>query len=476
MSARRPFRLLIICIVVLLSLTGCVFTLSPVKPLLTPGSAHAREVAVAVEANGIKHYAWTECATSGPSTTCQLVYERRNVNRVIAQGVFTFALGADLRNPDVAATADGRAFMVHTVCSPSACTDYYSVIPADAIGSTPIAPAELALPAANSAGVPRLKARDNVVYAVYLVAGESNTRLRYRQLSGGTSGGYADYRNSGNNSNPSIAIGSNGVLHAVWKTYTASSTEINYGHNTGSTEDFGGVNGYDFAGNHAFSNPDIALDGNNTPYMVYSYYSGGGDIVKIQCQATASLCYNGVTTQIVPLDAAQHPWRLRGSPHIQVPGSAPTIVFSASNSVTGNNEIWHYTPPSSGTDPGPTRVTTNDVQDDEPLIVEEHSNFGDIEVVAWRTYITLTPPPTPPLPPIPYECMRDGYSFYFNNTTVRRVFESTGGCHNYSQDLAASGQWVAAAWIDRLVNSDDTRIVPWTTFNAHTTYTPITGK
>jgi hypothetical protein len=473
MSARRPLGLLVICAIALLLLSGCVVTISPARALVTAGTANAREVAVAIQANGIKHYAWTECSGAGASATCQLVYERRLVNAVTYQYISAVAAGAELQHPDIAATADGRAFIVHRVCSSGRCTDYYTVIPADAPDSTTISPVPLASPGAHSAGSPKVKARGNFVYAVYLAAGETNPRLRYRQLSGGSSGGYVDVRASVPPSDPSLAIGSNGVLHVVWKIDTGSSSEVTYGSNSGTSSDFGLPVSYDAGGNYDFDIPDIALDSNNTPYIVYSYDDGTSDLVKIRCEAEASKCYNNITTLTVPLNAEQNPWRLRGSPHIQVTGSAPMIVFSADTSTTSTNEIWYYTPPSSGADSGPTRVTTNDVQDDEPLIVEEQSNFGDVAVVAWRTYITVSTPPTPRLPAMTYDCLRDGYSFYSNNTTVRRVFNSMGGCLNSSQDLAANGPWVAAAWIDRLEQSGDRRAVPWTTFNAHTMYAPI---
>jgi hypothetical protein len=473
MSARRSFGLPTVCIVVLVWLTGCVTTLAPTRALISAGSAHASEIAVAVQANGVKHYAWTEC--SGSDTTCQLVYDRVLFGSTIYRYVFTVVTGAQIRHPDVAVTTDGRAFVVRSVCIPGACTDYYSEIPADVDDTTPIMPIQLASPGANSAGPPKIKARGNVVYALYLVPDGTNARLRYRQISGGTSGGSVDFRASVHNSHPSFAITSAGKFHAVWMTNTSSSTEISYSNNIGTTGDTGMPISYDVAGNYHFDRPDIALDTSDTPYIVYSYDGSSSDIVKIRCEAAASACFNGITTRVVPLDAAQNPWRLRGSPHIEVPGSAPTIVFSADTSATSNNEIWYYTPPSSGTDFGPSRITTNDVQDDEPLIVEETSNFGNIAVVAWRTYIAVTIPPNPPFPGGSFDCPRDVYTFYFNNSTLRRVFDSTGGCFASSHDLAANGQWVAGAWID-LLSTSDSRYVAWTTFNAHTSYVPITTR
>lgn len=470
MFARRSPRLVIVCVIALSLLTGCVTTLAPARPLLGNGSAS--EVAVAVQANGIKHYAWTECGGG----SCQLMYQRIKFGAPIYQYAFTVAPGAQIISPDVAVTADGRAFVTRSVCVEAVCTDYYSIFPADANDTTMIVSEQLASPAANRTAPAKLKARDNIVYAVYTVETPDTPRLRYRQLSGGTSGGYVDFRPSVQPGAPSLAIGSNGALYVTWKAATSSSTEIAYGHNSGTTGDFPTVVSYDFAGNYNFLNPDIALDPNNTPYIVYAYKGDASDIVRIRCEAVVTACFGEIGTRTIPLNSAQNPWRLRGSPHIQLLSWSPAVVFSADTSVTDNNEIWYYTPPSSGVDPGPTRVTNNAAQDDEPQIVVERSSFGDVPVVAWRTYVTITTPPSPPFPGITVDCARDAYMFYFNQTTVQRVFTSTGGCFNTAQDLAANGQWVAGVWLDRRANSDDSRLVPWTLFNANTVYTPITAK
>lgn len=463
MPTRRPLRLVFVCIIALALLTGCVTSLAPVRPLLTENDARsASEVAVAVQANGIKHYLWTECGAG----TCQLVYQRIRFGAPIYQYTFTAASGTTLQHPDVVVTADGRAFVVHRFCF-SACIDYYSIIPADANDSTVITLEQLASPTDGSAGPPKIAARDNVVYATYLIEGDSAPRLRYRQLSGGNSGGYVELRPTMTPSQPSLAIGSNGALYVTWKANTGSSSEIAYGTNNGTSGDFPTVFSYDFTGNLNFRNPDIALDPNNTPYIVYAYDGGASDIVTIRCEAAITACFGEIGTRTIPLNAAQNPWRLRGSPHIQLLNWSPAVVFAADNSVTDNNEIWFYTPPSSGIDPGPTRATNNAVQDDEPQIVVERSNYGDVPVVAWRTYITLTIPDV--------DCFGDAYMFYFTTSTLRRVFTSTGGCFNFEQELAANGQWVAGVWLDHQ-SSENSRLVPWTLFNAHTVYTPTTAK
>lgn len=469
MSARRPLRFVFVCVVALSVLTGCVTALAPTRPLFNDGDRIANEVATAVQANGIKHYVWAECSTAGG---CQLVYRRVLTGTTLYQHTFRVASTAQITNPDVAVTADGRAFVVRSVCDDRICTDYYSIIPANANDTTVIDSQQLALTIANSAGPPRIESRDNVVYAAYLVETPGNSRLRYRQLSGGTSGGYIDIRAEARPSDPSLAIGNNGALYVTWKATYSGTSEVLYSSNLGTSGDFNGPISYDPFGNYSFHNPDIALDPSNTPYIVYAYDGDTSDTVKIVCQTTdPSDCFGGVAYRTIPLNNMQ----MYRNPHIQVLGTSPAVVFSGDNSTTDNNEIWYYTPPNSGVDPGPTRATTNNVQDGEPLIVVERSNYGDVPVVAWRTYVTVTVPPNPPLPGVAYDCVRDAYVFYFNNMTTRRVFESTSGCYYESQDLAANGPWVAGIWIAPETNTSS-RYIPWTTFNANTTYAPVTAK
>ncbi|MBV9790455.1 MAG: hypothetical protein JOZ51_19845 [Chloroflexi bacterium] len=465
MSARRPLRLVFICVLALSLLTGCVTSLAPARPLVGTGTANERAVAVAVQANGIKHYVWSEC----DGGSCQIVYQRIKFGAPIYQYVLSAAPGVAIINPDVAVTADGRAFVTRSVCAEGVCTDEYSIFPADANDTTMIVWQPLAEPAANSGGPPKLKARDNIVYAVYLVTTSGPHRLRYRQLSGGTSGGYVDLRADMRPAAPSLAIGSDGVVHVTWAARKIGASEIAYGNNNGTSGDFSTVFSYDNAGDYNFRGSDIALDPDNTPYIVYAFDDGANDVVRIRCEAAITDCFGEIGTRTIPLNAAQNPWRLRGSPHIQLLSWSPAVVFAADNSATDNNEIWFYTPPSSGIDPGPTRATNNAVQDDEPQIVVERSNFGDVPVVAWRTYERVT------FSGIDLDCSRDAYMFYFDTTTVRRVFTSTGGCFNVGQELAANGQWVAGVWLD-YYSSGISRVVPWTSLNANTRYMPITAK
>jgi hypothetical protein len=463
MSARYRFGLFAVCALAVALLTGCITTIAPVRVLPSAPDANVADVRIAVQPNGIKHYVLKACAAS-----CQLLYQRVQLAAPIYQHIFN---GAELRSPALAVTDDGRAFVAFTECA-STCIDRYSVIPADTPPTT-IVIEELAAPGEISMGDPQLVARGNIVYASYYVAGDTYPALRYRQLSGGGSGGAIELRPTVDASGPSLAIGGDGTLHAAWKASSDSAIEIAYGSNSGSGGDFSPAASYDPRPNNSFREVDLALDPNDTPYIVYAYDDGGSDVVKIRCAAAAENCFSGVVDRTVSLDGAQNPWRLRDDPRIEVLGSSPAVVFAADTSATEKEEIWYYTPPSSGIDPGPVRVTSNTVRDGEPAIVVERSSYGPVPVVAWRAYETVTITQNGSSPSLDVDCPRDAFVFYFTSSTTRRVFASRGGCFTDPQDLAASGPWVAGVWLDRLSDEEHSRIVAWTLFNAHTSYAPV---
>jgi|GEM_PF-3534204 len=498
MFVHRSFRVALLCAAASLVLVGCVTSVAPSRPLVTPGTANASEVAVAVETNGTKHYLWTECTTSGANTTCPLVYARTLLGTVTYQYVFTAVEGAHNRTPDIAVTADGRAFIVRGVCtSANVCTDYYSIIPSVVTDSTIITSEPLASPANTSTGAPKVKARGNVVYAVYEVpAGPGPvqpTELRYRQLSGGTGGGNMTSSTIAQHTAPSLAIDSNAKLHVAWYARSPSGPERTIFYANNITVNPAGDMILSAGGavvTSSLSYTDLALAGDNTAYFVYSADNGSSDVIQIIKVAGGT---SGTIT--IPLTSATA-WRVRGTPQIGVFNDKPTVVFSADNSVTSNNEIWSYTPPASGPDAGPVRITTNSVQDGEPLLVSENSTAGDVPVVAWRTYTTDVSSLDDELglakersllgndtgaasssytTAAELDCYNNAYMFYFNRSTLRQIHTGQGGCFNNGQALAAKGQWVAGIWTDKQ-SSSSTRLVPWTAFNANMTYVPSVAK
>ncbi len=468
---RRSVGLLARCLIGALFLTGCIRTHVPARPLLVTPDGNAAETAVAVQADGTKHYVWTECTTADGS--CQLVYYRTKIGAPNAHYVFTPEAGTTTKYPDVAVTMSGHAFVVRSVCKGMVCTDYYSIIPATFDGAAAIASYPLAEPGASSAGAPRLEARGNVVYATYQTAGDTHARLRYRQLSGGSSSGFVDVRADVRPSNVSIDIDYNGKLHAVWLAEVAGSHEVAYGTNVGTTGDFAPSVSHEAGSDYHFKHPDIALDSANRPYIVYAFDDATTDTIKLRCEAPVSSCFGGIATRVIPLDPGQGPWRLRGNPQLTIRAAIPNVVFSAKNGATGNHEIWHYSTPVSETDQALERVTINDVEDDAPIIAEENSNFGEIVVAGWNTYYTIANP-------IPggssIECSEGIYMFYFNKLTLRRIDGGNGGCFPQSPDLAANEQWVAGVWLDTTDEGPAPRLVPWTTFNAYVSYLPLVSK
>lgn len=446
MSSRRPIAVLAVLALVSLALSGCIATLAPIRPLISSGSDDAETVAVAVQPDATRHVAWSECTAA----QCRLQYRRTLFGAPSMS--FTFAPGDA---PDVDATDDGTAFVVWRAVSGSSAEDRFAAIPASQQG-LPI-PAPIAA-GQTSIGAPIVVARGDVAYAVY----ETPAALRYRQLAplDASAGVVVPTASGERNTSASAAIDSAGKLHIAYHHENADGTRvIGYGSNASGSGDMTIAAASPIVST-ALSAPDIAIDVDDVPSIVYSYDSAGSDVVEI---ATI-----GGSTVTVPFISLLNPWRLDGNPHITTLLRRPTIVFGATNNATPRPDIWMYTPVDPGvTDPGPQRVTNDEFADGEPLIVTENSTAGDVMVVAWRRFVEDQQNAT--------RCYGDGFMFYENTWSLQRVFSTTGGCDNAAQDLAASGPWVTGAWIDRQAG-DVARLVPWLATNAITQAMPIVPK
>ncbi|MEP7358572.1 MAG: hypothetical protein ABI847_15090 [Anaerolineales bacterium] len=231
MPKRRARWFLLVSMLSALLLSGCITSLAPVKPLPREALASVTEVVVAVGANGVKHYAWTECSGEDATYTCVLVYSRVVLGAVVYSHGFVVPIGTFARNPDVAVASSGDAYVVRSVCTSAfGCVDYWSMFPADNPESVEIDTNLLHTSALNSEAPPRVEARDNNVYAAYVVEIGGFTRLRYRQLSGGARTGLVD-TSLLPPAGASIAVDSAGDLHAVWVRNPVTDTIVAYSNN-----------------------------------------------------------------------------------------------------------------------------------------------------------------------------------------------------------------------------------------------------
>lgn len=451
-SRRPPVRLCVMIALLPLLLSGCAENLAPLHALLGAGTGWAADPALAVEPGGLKHVVWSECTSGGAATLrCKLVYMRSG-SGLPDRRIELSPPGEDDRYdlPSVAVSADGEAYLVWRFHSGSGgpYRYYYSRVRTDGIYDLPM-PLELEAGEAR----PLVVARGNVVYALYhTMPDPDNVWLRYMRLK--PLDATPNYLHNNSNAvigDAAMAIDSAGAIHAAWRYIGPSGYQAIFYGTPGTLRllDDG------TSAARRYSAPAITVDANDTVQIAFATYGGSTDALKRWTRTVSGT----ETPDAVPLAAASDPWRIHGSPQIAMDGTRPEIAFSARNAAASNNEIWLYSPPPSGLDHGPMRLTSNAWQDDEPQIVQLDSST----VVAWRTYIASGATAEP-------FCQRDLYEY--DARGLRRVFASPGNICASGGALAGSGDWAAGVWIDSL-SADSTRAAPWTTFNTHTVYLPL---
>lgn len=452
-SSRRPsVRLCVMIALLPLLLAGCAENLAPLQALLGSGTGWAADPALAVEPSGLKHVVWSECASSGAATQrCKLVYLRSG-SGLLDRRIELVPPGADDRYdlPSVAVSADGEAYLVWRFHSGSGgpYRYYYSRVRTDGIYDLPM-PLELDAGEAR----PLVAARGNVVYALYhAMPDPDNVWLRYMRLK--PLDPTPNYLHNNSNAvigEAALAIDSGGAIHAAWRYIGPGGYQAIFYGTPGTLRliDDG------TSAERRYSAPAIAIDSDDAAHVVFATYGGSTDALTRWTRTAAG----AETPAAVPLAAAHNPWRIHGGPHIVADETRPVIAFSARNAATTNNEIWLYSPPSSGADSGPRRITSNAWQDDEPQIVQLDSST----VVAWRTYEASGATAGP-------VCQRDLYEY--DARGLRQVFASPRNICASGGMLAGSGDWAAGVWIDSL-SADSTRAAPWTTFNNYAVYLPL---
>jgi hypothetical protein len=471
---KRRARWLAVSMLCAWLLSGCVTTLAPTQPLPREAFASVVDVAVAVGPGGVKHYAWTECFGEEELYTCVLVYSRVVMGAVTYSHGFVTPIGKVWRYPDVAVSSTGDAYVVSSRCTNfSNCYDYWTMFPAANPESVEPVSELLYSPQTISLERPVVEARGDDVYAAYVLEEADFRRLRYRQLSGGDRSGYIDSTQL----SPvyaSLAVDSNGDLHAVWVRNPVTDTFVAYSNNVGAANNFNAPIIFHDGNNALITAPDLALKANDRAYLAYSINNGISDTVKVRCtEAITANCYRAVSALDVP--HASGGWNVYGSVHLELINDQPNVVFSAANAAELYDEVWWYHPPSSGDDNPPTQVTNTSVENEgEPLIVKEHSDAGDVAVVGWRQFQNFLLDEQGPAGNAGH-CEGDVFVTYANTSSTRQVFTDRGTCANSGLDLAANGEWVAGVWIDEESDVIEAHAA-WTSFNAHVVYVPISRK
>ena len=477
MPKPRLLGLLLLSVLAANFLAGCITSLAPVQALPREALADVTEVSVAVGPGGIKHYAWTECFGELSEYTCVLVYSRVAAGAVLYSYGFVQQIGEFARFPDVAVNSAGDTFVVWSECEDVfTCVDYWTVFPATNPESVEPQAELIHSSEVLSENQPVVEARGLDVYAAYYLDVSGFTRLRYRQLNGGSSTGYID-SSTLNPVSVNLAVDTNGDLHAVWvrdPITPTTSTYVAYANNIASGGNFNAATTFDLGIDALVTAPDLALDDDDRAYYAYSIDTPAADSIWVRCRDSAANCYRGVTTLSVPLVSGN--WNVYDDVHLEMIGDQPNVVFAATNDAELYSEVWWYHPPDlPEANAAPSQVTDTDpVNEGEPLIVEENSEVGDVPVIGWRQYQNFILDAQGPAGN-PGHCEGDVFFTYATTSNTRQVFTDRGTCGNYGLDLAANGAWVAGVFIDEDPDVPSAHAA-WTAFNAYVSYVPVVTK
>lgn len=452
----KRFLFSILIIATLLALSGCANMILTPRPMVLLSGERAAHPALAVESNGTKHLVWVEYNSLNSS----LIYTRTHFGTPELQIQIDPPAGQSYTLPDIAVDGFGNAFIVFSQCEFITCHDKYTVILADSSGTPPVV---LDLPPGSTLSNTRTSvvARGSWVYAVYEVpliiaqassdpkqtSNAQGNGIYYRQLQGGSRAGKVLVDMNYQAVDASPGIDANGDLFVALKATEVSTNQMNIRvySNQGLSTDMDPklfttpVSGY-------LSSPTLAIGSDSAVYVAYAQQSAAGQQVYVR--------ELGVFTTTVPYGSPTN-WELLGDPQVTTMGTDFYVAFSARNSASSDYEIWGLR--ESMTQVAP--ISDNLDQDGQPVISRLTVDGSEWPVVSWRTFLESGGS----------TCYGDGYVW---SLKIWKVYEGKGACENSGQDMAASGEFGGAIWIDAPAPLNTLR-VPWVSFNAYGSYLPF---
>jgi hypothetical protein len=450
----RTLRVFII-MALLLSLSGCNDVYRPIPLISDTVNFDSGGVAVAVESNGKKHFAWSECYL----LTCHIRYTNTISGSIGTIYEFNPVPNERWIQPALAVASDGNVYLAWKASNGSVYDICYRQIPGgvpddytcydeggevwDATYDTPLV----------------LTAKGNDVFLIYGAQYSPGTALLYRQVHGGTSGGYISdgLDSSRYHYYPSAAANGADAVYVSWQKIdpaTPDAPQLCDNNNYGESGDM--THGQCSFIPAAYSQPALALDANLEWVYRVHMTDATPDVLRITYwEADNSGIYAYASADL----SSETGWVLQGNPSVVSIGTDIHVAFSArNNSHLHNTEIYYlqYTHDDLS-EPVPTRVSNQLTDDYIPWI----GHVGLFPVIAWRTGIDY----------------QDMYIYYgFPTDTVVQVFNSPTNSSGSEEMMLASDYYsIAAIWVDTLSNSDD-RFVPWISFNTYATWAPVIVK
>jgi hypothetical protein len=446
---KRLFMAVSIVAIIALCLSGCSRNVrQAIRIPISDASYEITDVDVAVDYFGVKHIVARVCSISAP-TDCQIVYWTATSgapNVVYAWYSPSGFLGVD--DPTIAVTDSGVAAIAwETARIPGGAYTTLFVL-SNAVGTvSEIDPAYIATG-------PRLVSKGNVIYAVQDVNEAGHFSIRYRQLVGGSTGGWVSEHGVSKTSNDVLmdaAVSPSGNLYVVW--WRTPSGDIMYADNYGDTGDMTNRFGL-ISGAFAYTMPRI--DVNGSPEVVYVTYThefspgpGISDLLVIAHCPANSCAYPPVIE--LPLDTSKR-WDVTSEADIIADaGNTAYYVFKATNTDTpGNTEIYegyfqdglaYYTANASNT-------AENDGIPSIGLM------WSIIPVSSWVTGDDI------------YQF--DAYPFILPYASLRLIHHTGATILTDSANMSCNADWGAGVWIEDQGNNQG-----YVIFNVYANMLPI---
>lgn len=448
-------------------------------PILLDGpntSDQAMDVNVVVGPDGTKHFFWVDCATYDGN--CDISYKRTYTGDrlLLIQNIYPELEETPFvpyyRFPDAAMASDETIYLVwHYRDHDGQYFDCWNHKHVDGYfhgASCNKLQDEGQYSPENS--YPKVIAYDNVAFAVYEVAGGTNT-LYYRQLNPlDASHGMVSPVAGVSSATPSLAVSSylSGletiyVLHVAWSS------------NGGNAESFTYFNdNYGTSGNMDNPHSSFTMGVRSDPVIVtttgasktvYVVYRDGlegapGYLKVMYCYLpdcpTAYAHDDGI---LVPSSN----WWLVGAPDMGAkPDDSVLISFLGMNDTTRGTtsfqEVFYINYFAGNQNLIPTRVTVNNEKESSPRLAMTLPGV----TIAWR--INSDP-----------GYFRDVYIINNGTNEIRKVFTSPVSVLGGYYDIATCGEYIGGIFIDRATSLNPLHS-PWVSFNDYGGYLPVTLK
>jgi hypothetical protein len=464
---------LVILLLCALLLTGCPAGLPTPAALQLSGATYQStddaQLAIAVDASGAQHIARIECDTT-TGKACRVIYEARRNGVTLAYQPYSPSTNYLFRNPDIAVTNSGTAYMTWQNCPDNdpntrLCSTWY-------ISSDSLSTLHVLEIGTHSLSAPVVVARGQTVYAIHEITnGATGGALRYCQVSPAVNpchwvSGHPDSATDTlRRWHASAAVSSYGALYVAWLENAGGANSNTYYNDNYGAANSDMVHSLSLGPNVLYFPPAIAVETDDSwVHILLSIDntpgSGSDEMDIYYCNPVNCAGGGGIRTVDLPVGKS---WKIHGTPSLTAGSAWAVAAFSAENSDYTGTEIFSFyysggaAAPTASAIPLHTALSTG-TTDCDPLVVLVS---GTYLAIGW--HICGFPP------------SRGDVYFYSTANGPDGVIHSpaTTFAGRGGLDLAANGDYVAGIWNE--VQADG-RIATWLAYNSYVTYLPVIIK